>query len=76
MHDWGRGDSVAFLEFSWQALPDALRRLLPADYTGDESRMPDDELARVSWPAIRDQWLLLDEQRTLEFVSLLDELGG
>lgn len=66
---------MAFLEFSWQALPDALRRLLPADYTGDESRMPDDELVRVSWPAIRDQWLLLDEQRTLEFVSLLDELG-
>lgn len=66
---------MAFLEFSWQALPDALRRLLPAEYTGDEDRTPDDELARVSWPAIRDRWLLLDERRTLEFASLLDELG-
>ena len=66
---------MTFWEFAWQALPDALRSLLPADYTGDEGRTPDDELARVSWPAIRDRWLLLDEQRTREFASLLDELG-
>lgn len=75
LHDVRGGDLVGLWEFSWQALPETLRRLLPAEYAGENGRVPDADLARAAWTEIRDRWLLRDDQRIIEFVALLDELG-
>lgn len=60
-------------EFDWQALPERLVRLMPAEYVS-AGRLPDSEMARHVWASVRDEWLLTDPARARDFAALLDSL--
>lgn len=61
------------LEFDWDALPDDLAPLIPAEIRRD---LPTPDSVRELWPAIRDGWLLTDLDRTTRFATLLDAVGA
>lgn len=77
--------------FAWANLPPDLLAVLAEEYgadpamsTPDQAAMlsdvvgplPTDDLVKSHWPAIRDQWVLADDQRAHDLAALLDAQGA